>query len=67
MMVANGLPKYIELGVNMENYTIIAVIIFILALFSAMAYDTKLKHECRMEAIKALTNPDKIKEICGDK
>lgn len=67
MMVANGLPKYIELGVNMEKYVTITIIVVTLGMYAGMAYDTKLKHECRMEAIKALTNPDKIKEICGGK
>jgi hypothetical protein len=67
MTVANGLPNHIELGVNMEKYGFIVMIIFLLGIFAGMIYDTKLKHECRMEAIKALTNPDKIKEICGGK
>lgn len=34
------------------------------AMFGGMAYDTYLKHECRIEALKALTDASRINEIC---
>lgn len=37
----------------------------ILLIFGTALITENNQHECRMEAMKALTDPSRIKEICG--
>ena len=52
----------------MNTKEVIAFLVFMVVIFSGafggMAYDNHLKHECRMEALKALTDVSRINEIC---
>lgn len=53
----------------MNTKEVIAFLIFVVVImggmFLGLAYDSYLKHECRMEALKALTDVSRINEICG--
>jgi hypothetical protein len=53
----------------MNTKEVIALLVFMVviigAAFVGMAYEDKLKHECRMEALKALVDPQTISRICG--
>lgn len=64
----SGLLKSTEHGVNMSTKDLIAFLIFVVVimggLFLGLAYESHLKHECRMEALKALTDTSRINEIC---
>ena len=68
MMEASGLLKLTEHGVNMNTKEVIAFLIFVVvimgSMFLGLAYDSHLKHECRIEALKALTDVSRINEIC---
>lgn len=50
----------------MEKWIIAAVTIIMLSSFVGMGLEQHNRHECRMEALKALQDPKMIKEICGD-
>jgi hypothetical protein len=43
----------------------IATVAIIFGIFGTVAVTERNQHECRMEAMKALVDPSKIKEICG--
>jgi hypothetical protein len=68
MTVKSGLLKLTEHGANIMSKELIAFYvlmgIFVVGLFGGMTYDSHLKHECRMEALKALTDVSRINEIC---
>lgn len=53
----------------MNTKELIAFLVFVVVImggmFLGLAYDSHLKHECRMEALKALTDVSRINEICG--
>lgn len=49
----------------MEKTLVVVLVLFLIGVFTSASYTEQLKHECRMEALKALTDTSKIKEICG--
>jgi hypothetical protein len=50
----------------MEKVAVVfAFVLFFGGIFLYSVYESNLRHECRMEALKALVDPSKVKEICG--